>query len=154
MIRLTSPPSLLFNSVVYHFACRLFLIRESHIICTLFFVSLDRGFRDRENGKNGDLKNHHVLHRLLLSNSRVCMCVAVCACVSMCVFTYQKLTNPDLAPADCKVCHCPWGMWVSGSTAKRTPPPSPSPLVPGGIVSENVTNKSISHGPHQVRVWE
>lgn len=40
VIRLASSPSLLFNLVVYHFACRLFLIMESYIICCFCLIKL------------------------------------------------------------------------------------------------------------------
>lgn len=40
VIRLASSPSLLFNLVVYHFACRLFLIMESYIACCFCLIRL------------------------------------------------------------------------------------------------------------------
>lgn len=85
MIGLTSSPSLLFNLVVYHFACRLFLIMESYIICCFCLIKLQLvqsastvcygGFWQHEMAA-GDLKSHPVLHHLLLSPLFFfCVCV-------------------------------------------------------------------------------
>lgn len=79
VIRLASSPSLLFNLVVYHFACRLFFIMMHQNVCFFFCKSLFLivsiqfskcavfGFWQLEMAAK-DLKSHPVLHRLLLSH--------------------------------------------------------------------------------------